>query len=67
MEYKRGSHSVYDLKYQIVFCTKYGNVVRTRLQGCHFLWKTGINPGIERRLGISRGESKKLNKMIFVW
>lgn len=23
MEYRRGSHSVYDLKYHIVFCTKY--------------------------------------------
>ena len=23
MEYRRGSHSTYDLKYHIVFCTKY--------------------------------------------
>ena len=23
MEYKRGSHSLYDLKYHVVFCTKY--------------------------------------------
>ena len=23
MEYRRGSHSLYDLKYHIVFCTKY--------------------------------------------
>lgn len=23
MEYKKGSHSIYDLKYHVVFCTKY--------------------------------------------
>jgi REP element-mobilizing transposase RayT len=23
MEYRKGSHSLYDLKYHIVFCTKY--------------------------------------------
>ncbi|MGC8483846.1 MAG: transposase, partial [Thermodesulfobium sp.] len=23
MEYRHGSHSLYDLKYHIVFCTKY--------------------------------------------
>ena len=23
MEYRRGSHSIYDLKYHVVFCTKY--------------------------------------------
>ena len=23
MEYKHGSHSIYDLKYHVVFCTKY--------------------------------------------
>ena len=23
MEYRKGSHSIYDLKYHIVFCTKY--------------------------------------------
>jgi putative transposase len=23
MEYRKGSHSIYDLKYHVVFCTKY--------------------------------------------
>lgn len=29
MEYRQGSHSIYDLKYHIVFCTKYGHRVLT--------------------------------------
>ncbi len=29
MEYRKGSHSLYDLKYHVVFCTKYGYRVLT--------------------------------------
>ncbi|MCP3680869.1 MAG: IS200/IS605 family transposase [Gammaproteobacteria bacterium] len=29
MEYKHGSHSIYDLKYHVVFCTKYRHRILT--------------------------------------
>ncbi|WP_414437812.1 transposase [Candidatus Bealeia paramacronuclearis] len=31
MEYRRGSHSLYDLKYHVLFCTKYRFRVLTGL------------------------------------